>query len=107
MAYPGPPAHSVNIYQGTWSQLITETNQVRPENWAAYGALIATAPGNTQPAAVTATVTIPAAYINPGGITKFAFKSSTEGTAPAPYSCYGGADGLGASLSLPYLYLVP
>ncbi|MCG3211860.1 MAG: hypothetical protein FOGNACKC_05506 [Anaerolineae bacterium] len=108
MAYPGPPAHSVNIYQGTWTQLITETNQVRPENWAAYGALIATAPGNTQPAAVTATVTIPAAYINPGGVTRFALKTSTEGAAPPLNSCFGGPNpGLGASLSLPYLYLVP
>ena len=108
MAFPGPPAHAVNIYQGTWTQLLTGTIQVQPENWAAYGDLIAAVPGHTAPLPViTSTVMIPAAYINPGGITKLAFASSTEGTPPASYSCFGGPPPLGGSTGLPYLYLVP
>jgi len=106
-AYPGPPAHSVNIHQGTWTQLLTNTYEIRPENWAAYGSLIATVPGHTAQLPVTATVTIPATYINRGGMTKFVFRTSTEGTAPVPYSCMGGAQGLGGGVGLPYLYIVP
>lgn len=106
-AYPGPPAHSVNIHQGTWTQLLTNTYVVQPENWTAYGALVATVPGHTAQLPVTATVTVPAAYINRGGMTKFVFKTSTEGSPPAPYSCMGGANGLGGSVGLPYLYIVP
>jgi hypothetical protein len=105
--YPGPPTHSVKIYQGTWTQLLTDTYQVRSENWGAMGNLITTVPGNPAQLPVTATVTIPSAYINPGGITKFGLKSSTEGSPPQAYSCYGGANGLGGSLGLPYLYIVP
>lgn len=107
-AYPGPPAHSVEVYQGTWTQLLSETHQIDPANWDAQGALIATVPGNTGALPVTATVAIPAGYVNPGGVTRFALKTSTEGNAPPLNSCFGGPNpGLGASVSLPYLYIQP
>lgn len=107
-AWPGPPDHWVQVYQGTWTQLRSGVDyELNPAIWNAKGALIGQAQGTTGQTPVLGVVNIPKQFINAGGITRLAFTTSTEGTPAVANSCYGGQPGRGASFSIPYLYIQP
>ncbi len=110
-AYPGPPAHVVNVYRGTWTTLllVSDTTQLDPAIWNEQGAMVGQSPGTTGSSSVLGAVNIPKSYINTGGVTKIALKTSTEGGgAPLSDSCFGGGQaGLGGGISIPYLYIDP
>lgn len=106
VAWPGPPLHYVNIWLGNWSELLQPgTNETIPAVWTQYGPMLAHVQGAWNNQAEQVTIKLSRNAVNAGSITKLAFTTSTEGTAPLLYSCMGNNPALGGAFSIPYLYI--